>query len=85
MLGDFLREAAVLVIVFYPLDRYFNDQHPESGNIVPVKIVAGLSSLLLIAGMMLEKLDFGKIAILCIDRGLNAWTAMRNRLKGGKQ
>jgi hypothetical protein len=68
MLGDFLREAAVLVIVFYPLDQYFNAMAPgRITNPVPIRRIVQLSVLLLAGGMALERIDFGALAL----RGLN--------------
>ncbi len=84
MVGDFLREAAVLVIVFYPLDRYFNIQSPEHiNNSIPVSKIVGLSVLLLISGIALERLDFGVLAITCVDRAVVGLTWVRSKLERG--
>lgn len=53
MLGEFFREAAVLVLVFFPLDVALKD-----GGRVPLSyicIVGALSLSLLIAGIYFEK------------------------------
>jgi hypothetical protein len=53
MIGDFLREAAVLVLVFFPLDVALRD-----GGSVPLSflaVVGALSLSLLIAGIYFEK------------------------------
>jgi len=53
MIGDFLREAAVLVLVFFPLDIAMKD----GGNIPLsfVSVVIALSLSLLVAGIYFEK------------------------------
>jgi hypothetical protein len=53
MIGDFLREAAVLVLVFFPLDVAVKD-----GGNVPLSflcVIGALSLTLLIAGIYFEK------------------------------
>jgi hypothetical protein len=53
MLGEFFREAAVLVLVFFPLDVALKD-----GGNVPFPflcVVGALSLTLLIAGIYFEK------------------------------
>jgi hypothetical protein len=81
MLGDFLREAAVLVIVFYPLERYFNLQHPDRvGDPPSGRTVIGLSLLLLIAGMALERIDFGALAVWCLDIAVGTLSSIRDRI-----
>ena len=82
MLGDFLREAAVLVVVFFPLENYFRGL---AGNAVaapptPLVRVVELSAGLLIAGMMLEKIDFGHLAVRLLDYTLERLAALKGRL-----
>jgi uncharacterized membrane protein len=67
MVGDFLREAAVLVIVFYPLERYFRVSEKLIPEPIPVRPIIALSLLLLVMGMALEKIDFGAMALRCIN------------------
>jgi hypothetical protein len=53
MIGDFLREAAVLVLVFFPLDVALKD-----GGNVPLSflcVIGALSLTLLVAGIYFEK------------------------------
>ena len=82
MLGEFLREVAVLVIVFYPLDMYINSLVPgfKAAESVSARKIIGISLLLLAAGMALEKIDFGLLAIRIIDPILGILTSWRIRL-----
>lgn len=83
MLGDFLREAAVLVIVFYPLDRYFNLSSTSPQHLsdpVPVRRIIELSLLLLVAGMLLERVNFGSMTLRSLDWVLRRLTAVREWL-----
>lgn len=83
MLGDFLREAAVLVIVFYPLDRYFSLSSSPSQRLpdpVPVRRIIELSVLLLVTGMLLERVNFGSMALRSLDWVLRRLTAIREWL-----
>lgn len=83
MFGDFLREAAVLVMVFYPLDRYFSYMHQEHvTNTVPVSQIVGLSAILLIAGIVLERVDFGVITLRIVNWALRKLNATREKLEG---
>jgi hypothetical protein len=52
MLGEFLREAAVLVAVFMPLDLLIRDQAVTLGRIV---LIMGISGGLLAAGVTIER------------------------------
>ena len=83
LLGDFLREAAVLVIVFFPLESYFKPVN--AADQVPLRRVVELSAGLLAAGIMLEKIDFGRLAVKLLDYGVEILTAMRDSLKGTEQ
>jgi hypothetical protein len=82
MLGDFLREVAVLVIVFYPLDTYIDSLHEGArvGEMLSRGRVIALSLALLVAGMALEKLDFGRLGIGILDSVLGILTTWRIRL-----
>ena len=51
MLGDFLREAAVLVVVFLPLDRILRSELTV-GDIVATTLTSGA---LLAAGVIVER------------------------------
>ena len=51
MVGEFLREAAVLVLVFVPLDLAVREQFSGAGLAGAVVISAGL----LIGGIILER------------------------------
>jgi hypothetical protein len=83
MLGDFLREAAVLVIVFFPLE-YFKAlsglPFPPGQQTVRLRTVAQLSGILLVAGMALEKIDFGRMAIRLLDYGIEFLQFVRKTL-----
>ena len=77
MLGEFLREAAVLVIVFYPLDLF---KHPDKDHppTVTVHQTFELSLLLLACGIVLEKIDFGAMTVRIIDVAVSLLTRLRN-------
>lgn len=85
LLGDFLREAAVLVIVFFPLDSYFRSANGATTQVDQghLKWVAELSAGLLVAGIMLEKIDFGHMAVRLLDYWVDVLLAVRERLQGG--
>jgi hypothetical protein len=53
LLGDFLREIAVLIIVFYPIEAGFNSKFDWS----IFSLVAVLAFILLWLGMILEGSD----------------------------
>jgi hypothetical protein len=53
MLGDFLREIAVLMIVFYPLEAGFNNHFEWS----IFALVVVFAAILLWLGMILEGTD----------------------------
>jgi hypothetical protein len=50
LVGDFLREVAVLMIVFYPLEAYFQNKFDWWG----FSFVLALVTILFWRGMMLE-------------------------------
>jgi hypothetical protein len=55
MLGDFFREASVLVLIFYPLEMSRNGTIP-----VPLIFIIGFGCVaLLMMGIVLEKLRGG--------------------------
>lgn len=83
MIGDFLREAAVLVIVFYPLDRYLHDvEYPaDATKTLPVHQIIELSLLLLATGIVLEKVDFGAIVVRVIDGSIAGLLWCRETLR----
>ncbi len=87
MLGDFLREVAVLVIVFYPLDTYINSLVPgfKTAEILSAKKVIGISLLLLASGMALERVEFGQLAIRILDPILGILTSWRIKLGRGRR
>jgi biotin transporter BioY len=53
MMGEFVREMAVLVAVFWPLEMEFNRVPFTSQNISVIMLVV---SLLLILGIVIERL-----------------------------
>ena len=52
MLGDFFREAAVLVLIFYPLENAKNGNVP----LLLIVLIGGVCVVLLLMGIVLEKL-----------------------------
>lgn len=75
MVGAFLREAAVLIIVFFPMDRYFefmheglHPQHPTISDTIPVRTIVEISVTLLAVGIILEKVDFGQLVLTLAER-----------------
>ena len=54
MVGDFFREAAVLVLIFYPLEM---SKNPNGTVPLPLLLIVGSSCIaLLLMGIALEKL-----------------------------
>lgn len=66
LIGDFLREAAVLVLVFYPIDLL---RDVDTGHPLPLSVnkILWASGLLLAFGIALEKVDFGGITVKLLD------------------
>lgn len=82
LIGDFLREAAVLIIVFYPLDRYLRlqDRPEDATKIVPVHQVILISLLLLTIGILLEIVDFKRLFVRFVNWMIVSFVRLRYRL-----
>lgn len=89
MVGEFLREAAVLIIVFFPMDRYFEALNgtQNSGiavsDAIPISTIVRISGALLFIGIALEKVDFGRLILWALDRFIDGLHRIKQAMKKG--